>query len=168
MNLLAYLKRKPRLATVAESRATMTLLSPDIHVHERSLDYNTCIFMRCNMTVHGMYSLYNGWILLLSLILFQTSALSLHLEHLESFPQALWVCAEKQLLTMLRGYSLWHLDPKPISQRPRVSLYFCQGRQRSYCRPNQAAIQGFTSPSQGRSLPQQWEAPEALVASAPT
>lgn len=85
--------------------------------------------MGCSTTLCSMYRLCNAQILLLALPLFQTSALSLHLEHLESFPQTLSMHRKTQLLTMLRGYSLWHLDPKPISQRTRVSLYFCQGRE---------------------------------------
>lgn len=81
----------------------MTLLSLGIHVHEMSLDYNICIFMGCSITLCGMYSLYNGQILLLALPLFQTSALSLHLEHLESFPQTLWVCVEKPVAYHVKG-----------------------------------------------------------------
>lgn len=44
------------------------------------------------MDVHGIYVLYNDQILLLALLLFQTSTMSLNLEHLESFPQTFWVC----------------------------------------------------------------------------
>lgn len=95
MNLLAHLKkRKPRLATIAESRATTTLLSLGIHVREMSLDYNLHTY-GVQYDSRGTYSLYDGQILLLALPLFQTSALSLHLKYLKSFPQSLWVCAEK-------------------------------------------------------------------------
>lgn len=59
----------------------MTLLSLGLRVHA---DEFSCVFMGAVQC--SMYVLYNDQILLLTLLLFQTPALSPNLEHLESFP----------------------------------------------------------------------------------
>lgn len=95
----------------------MTLLSLSLHVHEISLDYNIYIFTGCSMILHGMYILNDDHILLLALPLFQISALCLHLEHSEPFPQALWgyMIGHQQpqfLTTVLRGLQLVDSGPQ--------------------------------------------------------
>lgn len=74
------------------------------------------ILMGCSVMLHGMSVLYNDQILLLTLLLCQTPALSLNLEHLESFPQTFWVCMighhQPQWLTVLRGLQLVAFGPQ--------------------------------------------------------
>lgn len=89
----------------------MTLLSLGLHVHA---DEFGCIFMGAVQCF--MYVLYNDQILLLTLLLFQTPALSLNLEHLESFPQTFWLCTighhQPQLFIVLRGLQLVPFGPQ--------------------------------------------------------
>lgn len=68
------------------------------------------ILMGCGVMLHGMYVLYNDQILLLTLLLFQTPALSLNLEHLESFPQTFH--HQPQWLTVLSGLQLMAFGPQ--------------------------------------------------------